>query len=1093
MHMFHSASLKLGLERAVLSQNRDAGDNVDDRTASGVAKKKSEREAHAKEIDSLLKKGAYDVFRDEDDKEAEKFMETDIDQLLEHSAKKVTYGASATSSIGSGLGSFSKASFVTNTEDGERDVDLDDPDFWSKAVGLDVPPEGIPEEVAHMLDDGVKRSRKQVQVYDPYADTVESDQRKRGSPEDGLIDDERESKDGKKKKKSADSKDRRKGDYVVHVDADGQPVGQKALKDYELKNGKLVKKTKKGERLRALRRAENADPMFERLKQGWEATQRHRVIAAAIRFGFPRFCKLRSESNLTSLPLQDLEVFLRSLIYQLGVQVAASFMQMEPKDGQPLAIRSLLHDWLGGISEYEFDWMVDSISTAASMQLSMCRQDRDLRLPVILAEPHFLCELKNGAALRALRRICLLSRLNHFIDECLDSALSALGIEALGRRGCTVTDFSVLDPDLKARYVTSEELALAVSARLESIPFKSPTAWWDRSCDIGLIIGSFVHGLGSYEALRNDPDLPFHQKSSWASMDFRMCTEAVALFDTAAHTVKRVLDETVGTTPEATNGGSKNEAKVGSPTGETATLSSAAAPKQTIVKRERSKVTLTSLKTCLQSEMWSFNPSQAIQRIQTSSDSATPDETCKHELPMPDSRVLNVRLLKLLDSIDTPLENQKVSAMTGVWEASDSANACSAITRKELRSMNNDYETIEHEYTGIGLGSRQCGTSHRSLNDGTDYYYGHAHPQLSNAVAVDVARSFRGPGVPMTFTRFVLSGLIHADTKCINEFLSVRTIQGTAPGDIGSEESIGERVPKLFRQSPELRTHVCLTLLRYGFPTPSSAPSEIKQELLEASQCVSSAAFSVSQFFKIVERQAYGCEMPDELDLILYVQSYFLPFCLRLCLSGNGEDMCAFRGDERTPNGFGLQAEPSKSRPCPIPDPCFAPQEHSLEAIGHANAILRRVRLLQTSISISTGSLSSKVVDVAKSDRMGNLKGMPQWWCPWVHDVALLVCASTDGVFGVLENRASFDCQEFSLESRMQRLRQLFSRQKSDVPTVFCEKVEKWIEAEAEAFPSSNLIERRLAFLCSGVTAICQDETRFENIPMFDHGGWPRD
>ena len=175
--MFHTASLKLGLERAVLSQNREQQTEESDDAAKST--RASEREAQAKEIDNLLKKGAYDVFRDDDDKEAEKFMETDIDQLLENSSKTVTYGAAATSSLSSGLGSFSKASFVANTEGGEKDVDLDDPDFWSKAVGLESPPEETPEDVAAMLDDGVKRSRKQVQQYDPYAETVMDEQLKK--------------------------------------------------------------------------------------------------------------------------------------------------------------------------------------------------------------------------------------------------------------------------------------------------------------------------------------------------------------------------------------------------------------------------------------------------------------------------------------------------------------------------------------------------------------------------------------------------------------------------------------------------------------------------------------------------------------------------------------------------------------------------------------------------------------------------------------------------------------------------------------------------------------------------------------------------
>ena len=123
MHMFHSASLKLGLDRAVLAHQRQ---NTNPDESSSKRKSKAEREEQAKEIDQLLKKGAYDVFNDDDDNEAQQFMDTDIDQLLEQSSRKVTYG-SATSSLNSGLGSFSKASFVASTGDGEgKDVDLDD-------------------------------------------------------------------------------------------------------------------------------------------------------------------------------------------------------------------------------------------------------------------------------------------------------------------------------------------------------------------------------------------------------------------------------------------------------------------------------------------------------------------------------------------------------------------------------------------------------------------------------------------------------------------------------------------------------------------------------------------------------------------------------------------------------------------------------------------------------------------------------------------------------------------------------------------------------------------------------------------------------
>lgn len=59
---------------------------------------------------------------------------------------QVTYGSTAT--ISQLSTSFSKASFVARDQD--EQVDLDDPDFWKKAIGLveqAVPEEGKDDEV----------------------------------------------------------------------------------------------------------------------------------------------------------------------------------------------------------------------------------------------------------------------------------------------------------------------------------------------------------------------------------------------------------------------------------------------------------------------------------------------------------------------------------------------------------------------------------------------------------------------------------------------------------------------------------------------------------------------------------------------------------------------------------------------------------------------------------------------------------------------------------------------------------------------------------------------------------------------------------
>ena len=150
MHMFHTASMKLGLDRAVLASQRNEEEN--DSKSNNKQKQKQKNDLQAKEIDELLKKGAYDVFRDDDGNEGKEFMETDIDQLLEKRAQKVTYGDNMQNPLSAGLGSFSKASFVvaTGAVDGVKDVDLDDPNFWT-TVGLEASVIEITNDVEPVL------------------------------------------------------------------------------------------------------------------------------------------------------------------------------------------------------------------------------------------------------------------------------------------------------------------------------------------------------------------------------------------------------------------------------------------------------------------------------------------------------------------------------------------------------------------------------------------------------------------------------------------------------------------------------------------------------------------------------------------------------------------------------------------------------------------------------------------------------------------------------------------------------------------------------------------------------------------------------
>ncbi|XP_015793545.1 chromodomain-helicase-DNA-binding protein 7 isoform X2 [Tetranychus urticae] len=109
--MFDKASLKLGLDRAVLqSMNSNAaglGEN-------GLSKS---------DVEDLLRKGAYGAIMD-DDNAGDKFCEEDIEQILQRRTQIITLESEEKGST------FSKASFAAS--DNRSDIEIDDPNFWEK-------------------------------------------------------------------------------------------------------------------------------------------------------------------------------------------------------------------------------------------------------------------------------------------------------------------------------------------------------------------------------------------------------------------------------------------------------------------------------------------------------------------------------------------------------------------------------------------------------------------------------------------------------------------------------------------------------------------------------------------------------------------------------------------------------------------------------------------------------------------------------------------------------------------------------------------------------------------------------------------------
>jgi hypothetical protein len=152
MQMFHLSSMKMGLDQAVLHGFENSNND-------------SEGSLTKDEIEKLLRHGAYDIFHEEKagtgDAESTAFVEQDIDSILERRSKKLVHENSGSKSNVAG-GTFSKASFkakgTTDPTDGENsinhiDVDIDDPDFWSKMIGVTKAEENV-------IEHGKKRRRR---------------------------------------------------------------------------------------------------------------------------------------------------------------------------------------------------------------------------------------------------------------------------------------------------------------------------------------------------------------------------------------------------------------------------------------------------------------------------------------------------------------------------------------------------------------------------------------------------------------------------------------------------------------------------------------------------------------------------------------------------------------------------------------------------------------------------------------------------------------------------------------------------------------------------------------------------------------------
>ncbi|XP_022082169.1 chromodomain-helicase-DNA-binding protein 8-like [Acanthaster planci] len=140
--MFDKASMKLGLDKAVLQSMR--GENQSTPAQQQPFSKK--------EIEDLLRKGAYGAIMEDDDA-ASKFCEEDIEMILQRRTQVMKIEGGQKGST------FAKASFAL-PDDQRSDIKLDDPDFWAKwAKKAELDIEALKKRDSHVITEPRKRTQ----------------------------------------------------------------------------------------------------------------------------------------------------------------------------------------------------------------------------------------------------------------------------------------------------------------------------------------------------------------------------------------------------------------------------------------------------------------------------------------------------------------------------------------------------------------------------------------------------------------------------------------------------------------------------------------------------------------------------------------------------------------------------------------------------------------------------------------------------------------------------------------------------------------------------------------------------------------------
>nr|CAD7406195.1 unnamed protein product [Timema poppensis] len=468
--MFDKASLKLGLDKALLqSMNTTQG-----------GKDPNNKQLSKKEIEDLLKKGAYGAIMDEDSA-GDKFCEEDIDQILERRTQVITLESEKGST-------FSKASFASS---GIRaDIDIDDPDFWkkwAKKAEIDTTEDGEKNDLV------MSEPRRRTQI-------------KRYGHDESVVD-----------MSELDSSSESDEDPSIGV---GRGRGRR-------------NKSKHGKKLRHKYWSDDYAPKDGEIVYGsWARSECFKVERGLLTFGWGRWMEILTHSHFRrGWRESDIEDCARVILL-----FCLRFYRGDEK------IRSFIWDLItpseNGESKITHNHLGLNTPVPRGGRKSKKQLKKELRESRALAHGHggepsdindwsqhekydgdiFLENNYKKHLSRHANKVLLRVRMLYYIKHEIMGDLAqhiADGVHVRGTFGPVVRALSFSLLPLSARFLPAPVVVPPPCHVHSALPVyppycdQPPVSWWDSDADRSLLVGTFKHGYECYPAMRNDPALSF--------------------------------------------------------------------------------------------------------------------------------------------------------------------------------------------------------------------------------------------------------------------------------------------------------------------------------------------------------------------------------------------------------------------------------------------------------------------------------------------------------------------------------------------------------------------------------------------------------